>query len=179
MGSGSGLACDLTLNSTLPVELRAIYQDQQLIRDILAGAKTVAIVGLSPDRQKASHFVATYLGYMGYEIIPVNPFYEEILGERAYPTLRDVPRAIDLVDVFRPSGECLSIARDAIEVGAKALWLQLRVVNLEAAELARTAGLAVVMDRCVKMEHGRYNGSMHWVGMNTGIITARRDRRWF
>ncbi|HEX7071850.1 MAG TPA: CoA-binding protein, partial [Rhodothermales bacterium] len=122
---------------------------------------------------------ATYMGYMGYEIIPVNPFYPEVLGRKAYPSLRDLPMEVDLVDVFRPSSECLPIAEDAVAIGAKAVWLQLRVVNVEAAELARDAGLAVVMDRCVKMEHGRYNGSMHWVGMNTGIISARRDRRWF
>ena len=179
MGSGSGLACDLTLNSALPVDLRPIYQDQHRIREILAETKTIAMVGLSPDPQKASHFVATYLGYMGYHVIPVNPLYEEIMGKRAYPTLADVPVDVDMVDVFRPSGECVAIARDAVEIGARSLWLQLRIVNLEAGELALNAGLSVVMDRCVKMEHGRYNGSMHWVGMNTGIITARRDRRWF
>ncbi len=179
MGSGSGLACDLTLNSALPVELRPIYQNQDKIRTILAETRTVAIVGLSPDRQKASNFVATYLGYMGYDIIPVNPLYDEVLGRKSYPSLQDVPVAIDMVDVFRPSPECLQIARDAVEVGARSLWLQLRVINLDAGEIAREAGLSVVMDRCVKMEHGRYNGSMHWVGMNTGIISARRDRRWF
>ena len=179
MGPGSGLACDLTLNSTLPVELRPIYQDQHLIRQVLADTRTIAIVGLSPDRQRASNFVATYLGYMGYDIIPVNPRYDEVLGKRSYPSLQDVPVEVDMVDVFRRPSECMQIAEDAVTIGAKSLWLQLRVINVEAADLARNAGLAVVMDRCVKMEHGRYNGSMHWVGMNTGIISARRDRRWF
>ena len=179
MGSGSGLACDLTLNSSLPAELRPMYQNQDVIRRILGEAKTVAIVGLSPDRQRASHFVATYLGYMGYQIIPVNPRYDEIMGRPSYPSLRDVPETVDLVDVFRRPSECLPIVEDAIAIGARALWLQLRVINLEAAALAQQAGLSVVVDRCVKMEHGRYNGSMHWVGMNTGIISAKRDRRWF
>ena len=179
MGSGSGLACDLTLNSALPVELRPVYQDQHRIREILAETRTIAMVGLSPSPQKASHFVATYLRYMGYQVIPVNPLYEEVMGMPSYPTLADVPVDVDMVDVFRPAAACLQIARDAVAVGARCLWLQLRIVNLEAGELAREAGMDVVMDRCVKMEHGRYNGSMHWVGMNTGIITARRDRRWF
>lgn len=174
MGFGPGLACDLTLNSALPKELQAIYQDQTLIREILGETRTIAIVGLSPDRQKASHFVATYLAYAGYEIIPVNPFYQEVIGRKCYPTLGSVPGRIDLIDVFRPSAECLQIAQETIEIGARALWLQLRIINLDAAELAREAGLGVVMDRCIKMEHGRYNGSMHWVGMNTGIISAKK-----
>jgi len=179
MGSGPGLACDLTLNSALPRELQSLYQDQALIRRILAESRTIAIVGLSPDPQKASHFVATYLDYAGYEVIPVNPNHQEVLGKRSYPTLADVPLQVDLVDVFRPSSECVAVARDAVEVGATAIWLQLRVINVEAGELARGAALGVVMDRCIKMEHGRYNGSMHWVGMNTGIITAKRGRRWY
>ena len=179
MGSGSGLACDLTLNSALPVDLRPIYQNQHQIRTMLAETRTIAMVGLSPDRQKASNVVATYLGYMGYEIIPVNPLYGEVLGRKSYASLDDVPVKVDMVDVFRPSSECLAIAQDAVAIGARFLWLQLRVINVDAGEVARDAGLAVVMDRCIKMEHGRYNGSMHWVGMNTGIISARRDRRWY
>lgn len=176
MGSGSGLACDLTLNSALPEELRPVYQNQKLIRKMLAETRTIAMVGLSPNPQKASHFVATYLSYTGYDVIPVNPLYEEILGRKSYASLADVPERIDMVDVFRPARECLPIAREAVEVGARFLWLQLRIINVEAADLAREAGLDVVMDRCIKMEHGRYNGSMHWVGMNTGIISARRQR---
>jgi predicted CoA-binding protein len=179
MGSGAGLACDLTLNSVLPPELRARYQNTALIRRVLAETRTIAIVGLSTDRQKASQFVATYLRYEGYRIIPVNPSAEEILGERCYPDLLSLPEPVDLVDVFRPPQACPPIARQAVEIGARTLWLQLRVVSQEAADIAEDGGLDVVMDRCIKMEHGRYNGSMHWVGMNTGIITARRARRWF
>jgi len=179
MGSGSGLACDLTLNSVLTPALRARYQNQDLIRQALGRTRTIAMVGLSTNRQKASYFVATYLTYRGYRVIPVHPNADAILGEKAYPTLLDIPEAVDLVDVFRPARECPKIARQAIAVGAGVLWLQLRIVSEEAARIADQAGLIVVMDRCIKMEHGRYDGTMHWVGMNTGIITARRARRWF
>ena len=179
MGPGPGLSCDITLNSALPPELRAQYQNPNVIRRVLREARTIAMVGLSHQSQKASHFVATYLQYEGYRVIPVNPNAEEILGERAYPDLLSVPDAIDLVDVFRPPRDCPEIARQAVEAGARALWLQLRVVSPEAAEIAEAGGLDVVMDKCVKMEHGRYNGSLHWVGMNTEIITAKKGRRWF
>jgi len=179
MGSGQSLACDLTLNSALEPELQARYQNPAVIREILAKTQSIAMVGLSGNRQKASHFVATYLDYAGYTIVPVNPNIAVWEGRTAYPDLTAIPHEIDLVDVFRPSNECPSIARQAIEIGARSLWLQLRVVNPEAGEIARAGGMDVVMDRCIKMEHGRYNGSMHWVGMNTGIITARRGRRWF
>lgn len=181
MGPGSGLSCDITLNSALSPELRARYQNPNLIRNVLRESKTIAIVGLSSNPQKASHFVATYLQYEGYRIIPVNPGLDEILGEKAYPDLLSIPKDIhvDLVDVFRPAYATPDIARQAVEIGAKSLWLQLRIINMEAAEIAEQGGLAVVMDKCVKMEHGRYNGSLHWVGMNTEIITAKKARRWF
>ena len=179
MGSGPGPACDLTLNSILSPALRARFQNQDLIRQALGQTRTIAMVGLSTNRQKASYFVGTYLKYMGYRIIPIHPKADAILGEKAYPSLLDVPEPVDLVDVFRPAAECPALARQAVEIGAKALWLQLRIVSEEAAEIAEGGGLNVVMDRCVKMEHGRYDGTMHWVGMNTGIISARRARRWF
>ena len=179
MGSGPGPACDLTLNSILSPALRARFQNQDLIRQALGQTRTIAMVGLSTNRQKASYFVGTYLKYMGYRIIPIHPKADAILGEKAYPSLLDVPEPVDLVDVFRPAAECPALARQAVEIGAKALWLQLRIVSEEAAEIAEGGGLIVVMDRCVKMEHGRYDGTMHWVGMNTGIISARRARRWF
>lgn len=178
MGSGSGPVHDLTLNSKLAPELRETYQNPLVIRRILHSARTIAIVGLSANRQKASNFVATYLRHEGYRIVPVNPGEEEILGMRCYPDLLSVPESVDVVDVFRPAFDCPEIARQAVQVGAKALWLQLRIISLEAAEIAREGGLDVVMDRCTKMEHARYNGTMHWNGMNTGIITARRARRW-
>ena len=179
MGSGQGLACDITLNSVLEPELREKYQDTRVIRRVLAETETIAIVGLSRDRSKASHFVATYLRYAGYKIIPVNPTIDSWQDLKSYPDLQSVPQRIDMVDVFRPSPECPALARQAVQIGAKSFWMQLRVVSVEAAEIASSAGLDVIMDRCVKMEHGRYNGSMHWVGMNTGIITSKRGRRWY
>ena len=178
MGSGSGLACDLTLHSILPPELRVRYQNQGTIQRILAQSSTIAMVGLSTHRQKASYFVATYMQSRGYRIIPVHPRAEAILGAKAYPSLLDIEEPVDLVNVFRPAHECPDYARQAIEIGAQALWLQLRIVSGEAGQIAAEAELLVVMDRCLKMEYGRYDGTMHFVGMNTGIITARRARRW-
>ena len=179
MGSGTGLACDLTLNSRLAPKLRARYQNPATVRDVLGGARTIAMVGLSANPQKASHFVATYLKYHGYRVVPVNPRAEGILGEPCYPDLTSIPFPVDVVDVFRPASDCPAIAEEAVAIGAKTLWLQLTIVSLEAAAIAEQGGLYVVMDRCMKMEHGRYDGSMHWVGMNTGIISARKARRWF
>lgn len=179
MGSGSSLACDITLNSVLSPELSERYQNTAVIRRALAETKTIAVVGLSQDRSKASHFVATYLDYAGYRIIPVNPTIDEWHGKKSYPNLLSIPEDVDMVDVFRRPAECPDLAREAAQIGAQYFWMQLRVVSEEAAKIAEEAGMEVVMDRCIKMEHGRYNGSMHWVGMNTGIITARKGRRWF
>ena len=188
MGSRSGAGSDrlanaVTMNSLLTPEQCTKYQDTGLIRRVLGDAKTIAMVGLSPNSQRPSYFVASYLRYEGYRVIPVNPRATEILGETAYPDLKsiDIEKTgpIDIVNVFRRPEDCPEIARQAITIGAKALWIQLRVVNQEAAQIAEDAGLDVVMDRCVKIEHGRYNGSLHWVGMNTEIVTARKARRWF
>jgi uncharacterized protein len=179
MGSGSGPAHDVALNSVLPEELRDRYQNPFVIRRVLNQSKVIAIVGLSANPRKASHFVATYLQREGYRIVPVNPGVKEVLGEQAYPELGQIPFPVDLVNVFRPAEDCLEVARQAVAIEARAFWLQLRLVNLEAGEVASRGGLDVVMDRCTKMEHGRYNGSMHLNGMNTGLITARRARRWF
>ena len=120
--------------------------------------------------------MASYLKREGYQIVPVNPKASHILGERAYPDLRSIPFSVDMVNVFRPSAECLPIARQAIAIQAKSLWLQLRLVNTEAASAASEAGLAVIMDRCIKMEHGRYFGRLHWAGMNTEIISSKKPR---
>ncbi len=177
MGPGPGIACAITLNSALTPAEQAIYQDPAVIQRLLDGARTIAVVGLSADPQKASWIVASYLQKEGYRIIPVNPRADRILGEKAYPDLGRVPVPVDLVDVFRPAAECLEVARQAVAIKARALWLQLRIVNLEAAELAARAGLDVVLDRCVKMEHARYHGRLHWGGMNTEIISARKARR--
>jgi uncharacterized protein len=179
MGSGSSLACDVSLNSILPPHLRDAYQNTSMIRRILSDSKTIAMVGLSSDSQRPSYFVASYLKYEGYRIIPVNPNAKEILGEKVYPDVRSIPDTIDVVNVFRRPNECDDIVKQAIEKRARAVWFQLRIVNEEAAKAAMDAGLAVVMDKCVKMEHGRYNGSLHWVGMNTEILTAQKSRRLF
>ena len=152
----------------------AAYQDQGDILRILQEARTVAVVGLSPNDLRASNFVGFYLKRHGYRVVPVNPTAQEVLGEACYPSLADVPFPIDVVDVFRAPENVPQIAVEAIEAGAWALWLQFGVVNLEGAELARRAGLAVVMDRCLKVEHARYMGRMHWLGFNTWQITSRR-----
>lgn len=179
MGSGPGLACDISLNSILPKPLQDRYQNPARVRTILAESKTIAMVGLSSDRQRPSYFVASYLKYEGYRIIPVNPNAKEILGEKSYPDIRSIPDPIDIVNIFRRADECDEIVRQAVEKKAKTVWFQLRIVNESAAEAAESAGLRVIMDKCLKMEHGRYNGSLHWVGMNTEIVTARKARRLY
>lgn len=179
MGSGPSLAGDISMNSVLTEAQRKQYQNTALIRSALSNTKTIAMVGLSPNTQRPSHFVATYLQYEGYKIIPVNPRATEILGERSYPDLLSIEEPVDMVDVFRRPEDCPEIARQAVAIGAKTLWLQLRIISEEAANIAEAGGLSVIMDKCIKMEHGRYNGSLHWVGMNTEIITARKARRWF
>ena len=150
------------------------YQDVETIRKILHGARTVAVVGLSSNVLRASHFVGYYLQLHGYRVIPVNPRESEVLGEKAYPPRLDVPEKIDVVDVFRRPDAAPEIAREAVQVGAKALWLQFHVISPEAAEIAQAAGLDVVMDRCMKIEHARHMGAMHWLGLNTGRITSKR-----
>lgn len=170
----------MSLNTILTPEQNERYANPTTIQRILRASKTVALVGLSKDPQKASHFVAVYLQSRGYRVIPVNPTLEgTLLGEPVYPTLLDIPKdvQVDLVDVFRGPKHAPEIARQAVEIGAKALWLQLRIVSEEAAQIAEAAGLDVVMDRCTKMEHGRYAGGLHCVGMNTGLVSARKARR--
>jgi predicted CoA-binding protein len=144
------------------------------LRRILRDCRTIAIVGLSPDWHRPSHFAAKYLQEHGYRIIPVNPRCTEVLGERCYPDLLEVPDAIDMVDVFRRTDDVLPIARQAIEIKARCLWQQIGVLNVEADRLARSAGLDSVMNRCVKIEHARLFGGLHWAGVNTGVISAAR-----
>ncbi len=176
MGPGPGPACDIRLNTELTPEQRRRFQSVDTIRRLLRDSRTIAIVGLSADPQKASHFVGTYLQHEGYRVIPVTPRAGTILGERTYPDLGGIPFAVDLVDVFRPGHECEAVAEQAIAARIPAIWFQLRIAALEAAERAAAAGLSVVLDRCVKMEHGRWAGSLHWAGMNTEIISARKPR---
>lgn len=182
MGSGPGLSCAVTLNTSLTAEERALYQDVEQINRLLDSAKTIAVVGLSSDRQKASFFVAGYLKDEGYRIVPVNPKADLILGEKVYPDLLSIPFPVDVVDVFRPARDVDAIVDQVIErkkkgIDSPALWLQLRIINLPAAERARAAGLTVILDKCVKMEHGRYRGGLHFAGMNTEIVSARKRKR--
>ena len=152
----------------------ARYQDPLTIQRVLLDAKTIAMVGLSGNPLRASNFVGFYLQRHGYRVIPVNPREPEILGERSFASLRDVPVPVDIVDVFRAPAALPEIAREAVAIGAKCLWCQFTVINEEAARIAEAAGVPVVMDRCIKVEHARYIGRMHWLGFNTQRITSVR-----
>ena len=152
----------------------ARYQDPLTIQRVLHNARTIAVVGLSNNELRASYFVGYYLQRHGYQVIPVNPRESEILGETCYPSLRDVPVAVDVVDVFRTPDALPGIARDAVAIGAGALWCQFGVVNAEGARIAEAGGVTVIMDRCLKIEHARYAGRMHWLGFNTQRVTSVR-----
>ena len=150
------------------------YQDPSTIRQVLLDAKTIAIVGLSGNPLRASNFVGFYLKRHGYRVIPVNPREPEILGEKSYASLAEVPEPIDIVDVFRRPEAVPDIAREAVAVAAKTLWCQYNVISEEGAKIAETGGMTVIMDRCLKVEHARYIGRMHWLGFNTRQITSVR-----
>ena len=152
----------------------AKYQDVTAIQRVLHNAGTIAIVGLSNNQLRASYFVGYYLKRHGYRVIPVNPREQEILGEKSYPGLRDVPEPVDVVNVFRAPDALPGIARDAVAIGAGTLWCQFGVINEEGAKIASDGGLTVIMDRCIKVEHARYVGRMHWLGFNTQRITSVR-----
>jgi len=149
--------------------------DIPTLRRILRSARTIAVVGLSAEWHRPSFFAAKYMQEHGYRIVPVNPRYPEVLGERCHASLETIEVAVDIVDVFRRTEDVPPIARQAIAIGAKCLWQQIGVKNLEAARLASEAGLDVVVDRCVKIEHARLFGGLHWAGVNTGVISARRS----
>jgi len=151
------------------------YQDPLAIQRVIHGAKTVAIVGLSKNHLRASFFVGYYLRRHGYRVFPVNPREDEILGEKSLKSLADVPIPIDIVNVFRAPDALPGIAREAVAAGAKTLWCQFGVINAEGARIAEDGGLTVVMDRCIKVEHARYVGRMHWLGFNTQRITSVRE----
>lgn len=150
------------------------YQDPDVIRRTLT-RRRVAIVGLSGNELRASNFVGRYLLRNGYDIIPVNPREEFILERKSYASLTDIPDPVDTVDVFRQPGAVPAIAEEAIAIGARCLWLQYGVISVKGAEIAEKAGLDVVMDCCMKVEHARYLGRMHWLGFNTGRISAVRE----
>ena len=153
--------------------------DIATLRRILRDTRRIAIVGISAEWHRPSFFVGKYLLEHGYTMIPVNPRYREVLGQTCYPDLKSARAAavIDMVDCFRKAEDIGPLAQQAIEIGAKTLWMQLGVVNEAAADKARAAGLDVVMDRCVKIEHGRLFGGLNWAGVNTRVISARRPRQ--
>jgi predicted CoA-binding protein len=150
------------------------YQDPSTIQRVIHTAKTVAVVGLSSNQLRASNFVGFYLKRHGYRVVPVNPREPEILGEKSFAKLTDVPVHVDIVNVFRAPDALPDIARDAVAIGAGSLWCQFTVINEEGARIAEAGGLSVVMDRCIKVEHARYIGRMHWLGFNTQRITSVR-----
>jgi predicted CoA-binding protein len=144
------------------------------LRRILMRNRTIAVVGLSANWYRPSYFAARYMLDHGYTVIPVNPAYPEVLGQKCYPSLRDVPQQVDIVDCFRRSEDIPAIADAAIGIGARVLWMQLGVIHPEAARKAEAAGLDVVMDRCVKIEYARLFGGLNWFGVNTGIVSSKR-----
>lgn len=144
------------------------------LRRVLRLNRRIAVVGLSASWNRPSYFAAKYMLERGYDIVPVNPGAEEILGRKCYPDLASVPGPIDMVDVFRKPADALPIAAEAVRLGARCLWLQLGVINEEAAALADAAGLDVVMDRCVKIEFARLHGGLNFAGVNTGVIASKR-----
>jgi predicted CoA-binding protein len=158
-----------------PASEMAQYQDPRVIQRILHSGRTVAIVGLSADSLRPSNFVGFYLQRHGYRIVPVNPKEREVLGETSYPSLSAIPFPVDIVDVFRRPQFVPAIAEEAVKIGAKALWLQFNVISPEGARIAKQGGLDVVMDKCIKVEHARYMGKMHWFGLNTGVISSQRE----
>jgi predicted CoA-binding protein len=150
------------------------YQDPLTIQRVIHGAKTIAIVGLSRNELRASYFVGYYLRRHGYRVIPVNPRETEIFGEKSFDSLAEVPVAVDIVNVFRAPEALPGIADEAVAIGAKSLWCQFSVISEEGGRIAEAGGLTVVMDRCIKVEHARYVGRMHWLGFNTQRITSVR-----
>ena len=167
-----GIVCALP-DRNAAAEIRQ-YQDPIEIRQILLSARTIAIVGLSSNPLRPSNFVGFYLRRHGYRVVPVNPREKEALGEKSYASLSEIPFPVDVVDVFRAPQFVPEVAKEAVNIGAKALWLQFGVISAEGARIARDGALKVVMDRCMKVEHARNLGRMHWLGFNTGVVAAQR-----
>jgi predicted CoA-binding protein len=150
--------------------------DINTLRRILKETRVIAVVGLSADWYRPIYFAAKYMHEHGYRVIPVNPKYQTNLGEKFYKMLRDIPEPVDMVDLFRKTQDVQAFADEEIAIGAKVLWQQLGVKNEAAAAKARAAGLEAVLDRCVKIEHGRLFGGLNWVGVNTKVVSAKRPR---
>ena len=163
----------MTPASSSSFDLRR-YQDPLMIQRVLYNARTIAIVGLSRNELRASYFVGYYLRRHGYRIIPVNPREPEILGEKSFNSLVDIPVPVDIVNVFRAPDALPGIAREAVKIGAGSLWCQFGVINEEGARIVEAGGVPVIMDRCIKVEHARFVGRMHWLGFNTQRITSVR-----
>ena len=144
------------------------------LRRVLLDCRSIAVVGLSANWHRPSFFAAKYMQERGYTIIPVNPAYDEILGQKCYPNLRDIPVPVDMVDVFRKPADVPPLVDDALAIGARVFWMQLGVINEDAARQAEAGGMQVVMDRCVKIEYARLFGGLNWAGVNTGVISAKR-----
>lgn len=153
------------------------YQDPQTIQRVLYNARTIAIVGLSPNELRASNFVGYYLKRHGYRVIPVNPREATILGERSYERVADLPERVDIVNVFRAPEALPGIAEEAVQIGAGNLWCQFGVINEEGARIAESGGVSVIMDRCIKVEHARFHGGLHLMGFDTGVISAKKGAR--
>ncbi|PXA68126.1 CoA-binding protein [Cryobacterium arcticum] len=178
----NGLSCSVPADSPLAKLLRTQRTwegpDAKARLGILRKAKSIAIVGASPNPARSSYFVGTYLQQSSdYRVYFVNPRADTILGEKAYPDLASLPEVPDIVDVFRKASDIPSVIDDAIAVGAKTVWVQLGIWNQEAAEYGESKGLTIVMDRCIKIEHARFHGGLHLLGFDTGQITARKTIR--
>ena len=146
------------------------------LRRILKENSTVAMVGLSEKWHRPSNFAAKYLIDHGYKVIPVNPAYIEVLGQKCYGSILDIPEKVDVVDCFRKPAEITQTARDAVKIGAKVLWMQIGIENDEAKNIAEEGGLEVVMNRCMKIEHGRLYGGLNFIGVNTALISSKRPK---
>lgn len=171
--NGEPLVCAIPDRSSAD-EVRR-YQDSTVIREILHTARTIAVVGLSSNALRPSNFVAFYMQRHGYKVVPVNPRETEAVGEKSYASLSDIPFHVDVVDVFRAPQFVPEIAEEAVTIGADALWLQFGVISPRGAQIAESGGLKVVMDRCMKVEHARHLGRMHWLGFNTGAVGSQRQ----
>lgn len=178
----NGLSCELPANSPLAKLLKSqrnwVGPDAKARQRILNNAKSVAIVGASPNPARSSYFVGTYLlSSSDYRVYFVNPNADEILGEKVYPDLASLPEVPDIVDVFRKASDIPSVIDDVVAIGAPTLWVQLGIYNEEAARYGEEKGLTVVMDRCIKVEHARFHGGLHLLGFDTGVISAKKLTR--